>query len=58
MNVLHKQADLSLPELEEPGKLADIALLDRDYFSVPEADIPKVRAVFTLVGGRVVQGAL
>jgi predicted amidohydrolase YtcJ len=38
----------------EPGKLADLVVLDRDYFAVPEADIKKVRSVMTLVGGRVV----
>ena len=27
----------------EPGKLADLAALDRDYFSVPDADIKKIR---------------
>jgi len=38
----------------EPGKLADLAVLDRDYFSVPDADIRKIRAVLTIVDGRIV----
>jgi predicted amidohydrolase YtcJ len=38
----------------EVGKLADLAVLDRDYFTVPDADIKKVRAVMTVVDGRVV----
>jgi hypothetical protein len=38
----------------EPGKLADIAVLDRDYFAVPDADIKKIRAVMTIVDGKVV----
>jgi hypothetical protein len=38
----------------EPGKLADLVVLDRDYFSVPDADIKKIRSVLTLVGGRIV----
>ena len=38
----------------EPGKLADLVVLDRDYFTVPDADIKKVRAVMTIVGGRIV----
>ena len=42
----------------EVGKLADVAVLDRDYFTVPEADIKKVRAVLTVVGGRVVHEAV
>ena len=31
----------------EVGKLADLAVLDRDYFTVPDADIKKVRALLT-----------
>jgi predicted amidohydrolase YtcJ len=38
----------------EPGKLADLAVLDRDYFSVPDVDIKKIRSVLTVVDGRVV----
>lgn len=41
----------------EPGKLADLVVLDRDYFTVPEAQIPQIRAVATMVGGRVVHGS-
>jgi predicted amidohydrolase YtcJ len=44
----------------EPGKLADLAVLDRDYFTIPDADIRNVRPVLTLLGGKVVHdsGAL
>lgn len=42
----------------EPGKLADLVVLDRDYFSVPEAQIKQIRALATIVGGQVVHGAL
>ena len=38
----------------EPGKLADLAVLDRDYFSVPDAEIKKTRAVLTVVNGQIV----
>ncbi len=38
----------------EPGKLADLIVLDRDYLTVPEAEIPKLRVLMTLVGGKVV----
>jgi predicted amidohydrolase YtcJ len=41
----------------EPGKLADLAVLSQDLFSVPVPEIPKTRAVLTLVGGRVVYDA-
>ena len=42
----------------ETGKLADLVVLDRDYFTVPEAQIKQIRSVTTMVGGRVVHGAL
>ena len=38
----------------EPGKLADLAVLDRDYFSVPDVEIKKIRSVLTVVDGRIV----
>ncbi len=38
----------------EPGKLADLAVLDRDYFSVPDVEIKKIRSVLTLVDGQIV----
>ena len=38
----------------EPGKLADLAVLDRDYFTVPDVEIKKVRSVLTIVNGRIV----
>jgi hypothetical protein len=43
----------------EPGMLADLVVLDRDYFdgeAVPDTDIKQVRSLLTLVGGRVVHG--
>lgn len=40
----------------EPGRLADLVVLDRDYFTVPEADIRKIRPVMTIVDGRIVHG--
>lgn len=41
----------------EAGKLADLTVLDRDYFTIPEADIRKIRSVLTVVDGRVVHDA-
>jgi predicted amidohydrolase YtcJ len=35
-----------------PGKYADLAILDRDFFNCPIDDIPKIEAVATMVGGR------
>jgi predicted amidohydrolase YtcJ len=38
----------------ERGKLADLVVLDRDYFTVPDEDIKRIRSVLTVVGGAVV----
>jgi predicted amidohydrolase YtcJ len=38
----------------EPGKLADLVVLDRDYFAVPDADIKRIRSVMTIVNGKIV----
>ena len=38
----------------EAGKLADLAVLDRDYFTVPEEEIKDIRVDMTVVGGKVV----
>lgn len=46
----------SLGSLEE-GKQADLVVLDRDYMSVPAAEITHIRPTLTMVGGRVVFSA-
>jgi predicted amidohydrolase YtcJ len=38
----------------EVGKLADLVVLDRDYLTVPAAEIKDIRPTMTIVGGRVV----
>jgi predicted amidohydrolase YtcJ len=38
----------------EVGKLADLAVLDRDYLTVPADEIRSITSVLTMVGGRVV----
>jgi predicted amidohydrolase YtcJ len=38
----------------EVGKLADLAVLSADFFSVPEEEIKHIESVLTLVGGKVV----
>ena len=38
----------------QPGKLADLVVLDRDYLTVPADQIKNIRPVLTMVGGRVV----
>jgi predicted amidohydrolase YtcJ len=41
----------------ERGKLADLVVLDRDYFAVPDAEIKKIRSVLTIVDGKIVHNA-
>jgi hypothetical protein len=41
----------------EAGRLADLVVLDRDYFRVPDAEIRQIRAALTVVDGRVVHDA-
>jgi predicted amidohydrolase YtcJ len=38
----------------QPGKLADLLVLDRDYLTVPADQIREIKPVMTIVGGRVV----
>jgi predicted amidohydrolase YtcJ len=38
----------------ESGKLADLVVLNRDYFAASNADLKKIRSVLTVVGGNVV----
>lgn len=38
----------------EVGKVADLAVLDRDYFSVPDQEIKEIQVAMTMVGGKVV----
>jgi predicted amidohydrolase YtcJ len=38
----------------EPEKLADLAVLDRDYMTVPVEEVAKLHSMLTLVGGKAV----
>ncbi|MBI4444892.1 MAG: amidohydrolase family protein [Acidobacteria bacterium] len=38
----------------EPGKLADIAVLDRDYLSIPDDQVSEVQALMTICDGEIV----
>jgi type IV secretion system coupling TraD/TrwB family protein/amidohydrolase family protein len=40
-----------------PGKLADLAVLSQDVFTVPSHDLPKTVSVMTLVGGKTIYDA-
>jgi predicted amidohydrolase YtcJ len=41
----------------QPGKLADLVVLDRDYLTVPADQIKDIKPVMTMVGGKVVYDA-
>ncbi len=41
----------------EPGKLADLAVLDADYMTAPVKQIGRIRSLLTMVGGDVVYAA-
>jgi predicted amidohydrolase YtcJ len=41
----------------EVGKLADLIVLDRNFFTIPDEDIANIRVLQTVVGGRVVYQA-
>ena len=41
----------------ETGKYADLIVLDKDYFKVPDSEIWKIQSLLTVVDGRIVYGA-
>ena len=41
----------------QPGKYADLVVLDRDYLTIPAEQIKDIKPVMTMVGGRVVYDA-
>ena len=38
----------------QPGKMADLIVLDRDYLTIPADQIKDIRPVMTMMGGRIV----
>jgi predicted amidohydrolase YtcJ len=41
----------------EAGNHADLVVLDRNYFTIPDAEIPRIRSVLTVIGGKIVHDA-
>ncbi|HWF38471.1 MAG TPA: amidohydrolase [Candidatus Acidoferrales bacterium] len=41
----------------QPGKLADLVVIDRDYLTVPEDQIKAITPVMTMVGGKIAYDA-
>jgi predicted amidohydrolase YtcJ len=40
----------------EPGKRADLTLIDRDVLTIPAEELKSAAVVFTMFGGKVVYG--
>jgi hypothetical protein len=40
-----------------PGKLADLVVLNKDYFDVTDQEIKQIRSVLTIVDGKIVHNA-
>src|SRR5262249_59348457 len=41
----------------EPGKYADLAVLSKDYLTIPVSDVHAIESVLTMVGGKIVYAA-
>jgi hypothetical protein len=41
----------------QPGKLADLIVIDRDYLTVPPDQIKDIKVLMTVIGGRIVYDA-
>jgi predicted amidohydrolase YtcJ len=41
----------------EPGKLADLAVLTKDYMTLPADQIGSIESLLTMVGGKIVYAA-
>ena len=49
--------ETGLKGILRPGAYADLAVLDRDYFTVPQDQIQDIVSVLTVVAGKIVYGA-
>ena len=41
----------------QPGRLADLAVLDKDYLTVPADELASLTSLLTMVGGKIVYAA-
>jgi predicted amidohydrolase YtcJ len=41
----------------QPGKLADLVVMDRDYLTIPGDQIKEIKPVMTMIGGKVAYDA-
>lgn len=57
VNAAYAAGEEALKGSLEPGKLADLVVLDRDPFVVDPAELKELRVLLTVVGGRIVYEA-
>ena len=38
----------------EPGRFADLIVIDRDFLTIPDTDIPNVNVLMTMLGGKTI----
>jgi hypothetical protein len=41
----------------QPGKLADLVVMDRDYLTIPADQIKDIKPAITMVGGKIAYDA-
>ncbi|NOZ61354.1 MAG: amidohydrolase family protein [Calditrichaeota bacterium] len=54
INAAYASFDEKIKGSLEPGKLADLVILDQDIFAIPPEQIRNVQVVMTIVGGKIV----
>ena len=57
MNAAYTLRQEALTGSLEVGKLADMIVLDRNFFTIPEEDIANIKVLQTVVGGKIVYQA-
>ncbi|MEO5932351.1 MAG: amidohydrolase [Duganella sp.] len=57
MNAAYTLRQEALTGSLEAGKLADMIVLDRNFFTIPEEDIANIKVLQTVVGGKIVYQA-
>ncbi len=53
INVAFAEFDEGIKGSLKPGKLADVTVFSKDILTVPEADIPTTKILYTIVGGQI-----
>jgi predicted amidohydrolase YtcJ len=58
LNGAYASFDENIKGSLEVGKLADLAVLSSDYLTCSEEEIPKIKSLMTVVGGKTVYGGI